>query len=477
MGITHQRHQILLRNPISFPPQAESDSPSFSPLLKWSMVGRWTGPKGQRFIWLLDQVLRPFLEKHRHLQLNLIGGDFEDLNFSDKQILIDFIDCFSNQVQWIGKSTSLLPYFESSHTVLGGGRVALEALAQGAQVIALGEASFEGRVSLSNLESCLRSNFGDIAPGATFGKAEAIYQELEDALKNPLSKDDRKLLTSKIRDEFDHKVIAHRLERIYGSGLVKLHHPAWIPILMYHQVVLKESSSPHKIYVTVEKFEEQLRELRKQNFTPLHFQDLLALRQHYVRGNNSKFDFPKKPILLTFDDGYLNNLTLALPLLEKYSMKATVFLLAENQILNNEWDKESGSPEEKLLDPSQRKILATNPLIEIGSHGFRHQKMTDFPHPRRFYELSESKKILEKEFEAPIWTYAYTYGVRSEDASTLAESSGYSFAVNTDRGGLHHEEDPFSIFRVSVFPQDGSRQIRKKTSSWYRKYYFLKRRK
>jgi hypothetical protein len=52
---------------------------------------------------------------------------------------------------------------------------------------------------------------------------------------------------------------------------------------------------------------------------------------------------------------------------------------------------------------------------------------------------------------------------------------GYDFAVNTDSGGLHHEENPYAIFRINIFPEDGPAQLRKKTSSWYRKYFYLKR--
>lgn len=504
--ITHQRQQILLRNPIVFkslpsgstmddgtknsfesrvntansvetqinPSSTSSKFQTDSRSATWSLIGRWTGPKGERFVWLLENVFRPLLQRHSNLHLQLLGGSPEDLNLKDQDSLKEFLKLFPNRAHWLGKTEGLNKYFKTSNLVFGGGRVALEALSEGAEVVALGEASFEGRVETSSLSRCFQSNFGDIDHKNPPWEAKKIQDHLEEVLTNPLPPSQKEELLQRIVTEFDHKIIAGRLERLYASGLIQLRSPEWIPVLMYHQVVPEDFSTPHKIYVTAKTFEEHLKELQRLGKTPLHFRDLHERRQNIIDGKRLP-PLPKKPVILTFDDGYLNNLTEALPLLEKYNTKATIFLLADSSLDTNSWDKGSGAPEQKLLSPTERQKLASHPLIEIGAHGFRHQKMTEMSEEERLFELQESKKSLEKEFKFPILTYAYTYGARSEDASLLAERSGYSYAVNTDTGGLHHEEDPFSIFRVSIFPQDRAPQIRKKTSSWYRRYYFFKR--
>jgi len=57
----------------------------------------------------------------------------------------------------------------------------------------------------------------------------------------------------------------------------------------------------------------------------------------------------------------------------------------------------------------------------------------------------------------------------------LAARAGYRYALNTDQGGMLIEENPWSVFRVNVFPEDGALAIAKKASSWYRKRYFRRR--
>ncbi len=94
-----------------------------------------------------------------------------------------------------------------------------------------------------------------------------------------------------------------------------------------------------------------------------------------------------------------------------------------------------------------------------------------------FHELQASKESLEKEFGLPVNTYAFTYGITSPKAAQLAFTAGYDYAVNTDTGGLVLEESPYQIFRVNIFPEESSLSLWKKTSSWYRKYYFRKRKK
>ena len=90
-------------------------------------------------------------------------------------------------------------------------------------------------------------------------------------------------------------------------------------------------------------------------------------------------------------------------------------------------------------------------------------------------ELVESKKSLEKEFHELVNVFAFTYGITTPSAAALAQAAGYDYAVNTDTGGKLLEEDPYSIFRVSIFPDENKWSLFKKTSTWYRKYYFLKR--
>ena len=115
--------------------------------------------------------------------------------------------------------------------------------------------------------------------------------------------------------------------------------------------------------------------------------------------------------------------------------------------------------------------------FEIGSHGFSHQKITQMSEAEARLELRKSKQDLENEFKKNIPVYAFTYGDTSLEAAKWALEEGYDYAVNTDTGGQLLEEDPYRIFRVNIFPNESFFSLFKKTSSWYRTYYFRKRKK
>ena len=235
---------------------------------------------------------------------------------------------------------------------------------------------------------------------------------------------------------------------------------------MYHQIVEPGFTSPHKIYVTEHRFDEHMSYLKSAGFQSITFKDLLDFK------SNPDRPFPKRPVIVSFDDGYENNYLKALPILKKNGMRA-VFYLLTNPHSYNYWDADSNAPQLKLMTPDQRKALAQD--MEIGSHGFDHKKLSTMTEAQAIHEFEESKKLLEAEFETSILSYAYTYGDRSDRDIQLAKRAGYPFAVNTTRGVLHFADNPHNLFRVSMFPTDTVSDLKRKTRSWYRRYYYFKR--
>ena len=206
--------------------------------------------------------------------------------------------------------------------------------------------------------------------------------------------------------------------------------------------------------------------------TTLTFSDLKKFKSAEV----SFKLFPKKPLILTFDDGYQDNLDLASPLLKEFGFKAQLFLLANKEINSNFWDHSETEPSHQIVTGENRKLWKQS-AFEIGSHGFSHQRLPHMKETEARQELQGSKKSLQQEFDTDIPVYAFTYGDTNSDCARLAFEEGYDYAVNTDSGGLILEEDPFNIFRVNVFPDETTFGLYKKTSPWYRSYYFRKRKK
>ena len=480
-------HRIkLLRNTIDpklyhwIEPQAPRGT-EVSHQFRVAIVGRTTGPKKQRtqkILQALDQVQWP---KNFKVTVDLVGGHLNNL--------IDFVP-LQYQLHEIQHQSLKSEIYAEYDLVIGSGRVCMESLITGVPTIAFGEKEYLGLILEKNLQSALSSNFGDINLQknlqtlslrrfeADIALAIQMKNRLEIAadLKNEIS--ERKSLSEKTMAEFSLTSISEKIERLYQSAIFIRHFPHWIPILMYHKIPLNAIQTQHKIFVTQKDFEKHLQFFKKNHFQTLTFNEL----EKYRTGQLSWENFPQKPLILTFDDGYEDNLTLAAPLLQKYNFKAQVFLLADSKLKSNVWDTLSNvstshnEPLSALVSGPDRLKWLSSPF-EIGSHGFQHQKISTMSFEEMNKELRDSKIALENEFKRPISVYAFTYGDTTPEAQQAAEAAGYSYAVNTDTGALLLEENPYGIFRVNIFPNETQFSLWKKTSRWYRRYYFWKRQK
>lgn len=433
-----------------------------------SCLGRTTGPKGKNWEYFIQQHATVLLNKYPSLELHFGGGPFDLLSAQAQKTCSELQNQYPQRVIFHGQNESLFPIIKNSDLVVAAGRIAIESLLLKKHTLALGEQSYEGLVTKENFAQSLSSNFGDILPeeGSKISWSE-IITDIEKEIEKPSPIDFDKI-TSYLLRTFDEKPTVEKIKAVYASAIFKKKYPKNIPILMYHQIVDEGFSSPHKIYITENNFEKHLQFFKQAGFTSLTFKDLYEFKM----GIKDFSTFPKKPLILTFDDGYVNNLTKAAPLLKKYGFKAVIYLLA-NPHETNYWDKDSGAPTLPLMNLQQRQEISQ--FMEIGSHGFDHKKLSTMNLDEANYEIAESKKALEKEFQHSIYSYAYTYGIRHDFSSALAYSADYKYAVNTTSGGFHHEDDPYSLFRVSIFPTDDAASLKRKTKSWYRRYYYLKR--
>ncbi|WP_294964172.1 polysaccharide deacetylase family protein [uncultured Flavobacterium sp.] len=143
-----------------------------------------------------------------------------------------------------------------------------------------------------------------------------------------------------------------------------------LPILMYHNVVQDEAQSLN-LSISVSKLESQLKFLSDNNYTTFHFKDLENLKR-----------LPSKSIIITFDDVTECQLTYAVPLLEKYKLKAS-FFVPFSFVGNFDYWIEG---KEKIMSIEQLKGLNNN-LIELGYHSFEHKRYS-----------SLSKEELEADF-------------------------------------------------------------------------------
>lgn len=164
------------------------------------------------------------------------------------------------------------------------------------------------------------------------------------------------------------------------------------PVIMYHDI---RTEPLNFMDVTVENFARQLDFLQKDGWQTLSMDE-------FVKIIESKKIFPKKSVLITFDDGYQGIFKYAAPELEKRNMKATFF------ILPGALDKTSG--DYPHITTEELKILSENPLFSIESHTITHPYLNQLNSEEQDKEIGESKKILEKITGKKVQAIAYPTG-------------------------------------------------------------------
>jgi peptidoglycan/xylan/chitin deacetylase (PgdA/CDA1 family) len=446
-----------------------SPLPSNGRPLTISFLGRTSGPKGLNWANIINSFVESWMKSYPNVVFQFGGGEVSFFSVATQQNIKRLTLAYPNQFKFLGKLDNLFHTIAGSDIVFGSGRIAIESLYLQKPTLAIGEELYLGLITPENFSKCAESNFGDIDYQTKYSvNFETLKSDLEAILSQP-----EQLTThpiDKLKDYatgyFNRQFEVDQIVDVYSWAQFKRRVKKNIPILMYHQIVEPGFESPHKIYVTESRFDEHMSYLKDAGFETLTFKDVLDYKTHPDRL------FPKHPVIISFDDGYENNFTKALPILKKHGMKA-VFYLLTNPHSHNHWDADTKAPQLKLMSPDQRQTLAQD--MEIGSHGFDHKKLSQMNWEQAAQEFENSKQTLEKEFGSPILSYAYTYGDRADRDIQLAKRAGYAFAVNTTRGVLHFADNPHNLFRVSIFPTDTVNDLKRKTKPWYRRYYYFKR--
>lgn len=395
-----------------------------------AIVGRLSGPKGELCYRLLDEVLD--LDA---CQVKVVSGSQLPARFQRFQERVDFV----------GYVEDVPALMAQCDLVIGAGRVAMEALLCGRPAFAIGEAKAIGLVTEHNLDEALASNFGDIGPQDLAIDFAALKAQIAPALASGTVSDD---VRQRIQVEYGLAGVVSGLESIYQDAVVETLRRE-MPVIMYHRFIEHDSEKGvHGTWMPIAMFEKHLRLLKWLGYETLTFRDLAD------KGFIHRLQYGKKYLMITADDGYQDNLTRMLPLLEKYGYKAVVYVVTGEGY--NRWDVEQASnPDTRvdLMNGEQLKALAASGHVEIGGHTLTHPRLSKLAPEQQAYEIQENKRQLEALLGHPLLSFAYPYGDMDESAKAQAMAAGYRFAVATNSGPRAMHQDPFRIRRIAIFPR------------------------
>lgn len=422
-----------------------------------AIIGRLGGPKGAIVRRVLREVIPAIVQKFPDARILVCG---EPVLAEDYALAATITN-----IQFLGRLPfAELPYKKAT-LVIGAGRVALEAMRQGRVVLGLGERLYLGPINEKNADKAMASNFGDCAPFESFD-LQAVREDILRLLKDQRARKAIEQFGPQfVRRNYNLATIEETLRGIYAEAIFEKNLAQYkeIPILLYHRVTDKVlQNSVYNVYVTAAELEKQLREIQRQRRQTITFSDFFSAR------------LPPRPVMLTFDDGYLDNYQKLLPLLKKYGMKAVVYCLADKSLKSNTWDQAAGEIPAALMNERQIREMAESGHVEIGSHGLRHLNLTALSDKELHAELAQSKRILEQITGKPVLGFCYPYGEHDARVREATRKAGYRFGIAVDSGPVRLADDLFCIRRIQIFPGKSIAQFRKKISGKYLRYRYIK---
>lgn len=214
-----------------------------------------------------------------------------------------------------------------------------------------------------------------------------------------------------------------------------------IPILMYHQIdePPARGTSLRGLVVAPGSFAWQMRLLRLMGYRGLSLRDL----EPYLSGKKTG-----KVVGLTFDDGYLNNLTQALPVLQNHGFTATCYGVSQLIGGTNAWD--TGQVATKPLMTLADWWLWIQGGMDVGSHTRTHVDLNELDDREAQFQISQSKVDLELALGCPVRHFCYPYGRYRERHVGMVREAGYVSATTTNRGRVRAGFDPYRLPRVMV---------------------------
>ena len=192
-------------------------------------------------------------------------------------------------------------------------------------------------------------------------------------------------------------------------------------ILMYH--LIDPLAAPNTyLYVSAEKFDKDMSYIKNNGYNTIF--------------PNNIFSANKKDIIITFDDGYEDNYTNAFPILKKYGMKATIFLITDKI--------DTGG----MLTRQQIKEMADSGLIEFGSHTKTHNNLTKLTPKEIENEFNQSKSTIFDITGQRVYSISYPMGLANEDVFDIAKKYfSVGFMVG---GGKASKTHAIALQRMTV---------------------------
>lgn len=230
-------------------------------------------------------------------------------------------------------------------------------------------------------------------------------------------------------------------------------------ILEYHSVSV--NGFEDQITISKEKIKEQFEYLKNNNYKTLSLSEVEELE-------NKKQPLPLKSVVLTFDDGFLDNHTELYPLLQQYNFKAVCFIVLGRIGQKADWNGEFVS--DNMIMMNKQQLFEVSSHIELGYHTFKHDNYAGLSLDEIEQDLQLCQEVIKKEglnvFPALAYTYGGYYrkkGVKQDQFFKLLEKYGIKYGLRIgNRINVFPFKNNYLIQRIDIRGRDTMEDFKKK---------------
>lgn len=218
-----------------------------------------------------------------------------------------------------------------------------------------------------------------------------------------------------------------------------------VPILMYHHITPEAAYVENSMTITPERFEEHVNSMLEEGYTPVFLEELIAYVEYGMK-------LPKKPICITFDDGYTSNYEYAFPILKKYNAKANIAIIGtsigvskykdtDHEIIPHFNMEQSREMEESGIisiishtyDMHQAAAFESGDKIRTNALKLENESEEEYENALR-QDYEKISQILKYELEKENLILAYPYGKNSEQSNQILKELGVKMTLATTVG-------------------------------------------
>ena len=204
-----------------------------------------------------------------------------------------------------------------------------------------------------------------------------------------------------------------------------------VPVLNYHQVEDKDGN-PLTLYC--DQFDQQMAYLAEEGYHTITLDEMMDAAENGT-------PLPEKPVVITLDDGYVDNYEYAYPILKKYGFKATIFLINDfTGVYPN------------YLTWEQIHEMQDSGLIDFESHTMTHANLSELTsRDELHHEIADSREALSKKLGKKVDYIAYPGGRVTDAVEEVTRDAGYRGGFTVHYGLSTPTEGVYQMDRIPIF--------------------------